>query len=169
MKKLFLILCLMFFSILPALAEYKPIPKELSAQYKAEMEQIIKDNYSPTVIYISQQAEEAYYLYKCILNYPTSQKELVELEAIAQVAIPYSDIKIFEEMAKATQEKYLKIKYVPFDTGDSIVLSEYMYPYLTDNNVDIKLLKKIYSYMEEETNKINSYIQEIQNANILHN
>ena len=41
MKKI-LIAVLFMFICLPVLAEYKPIPKELSAQYKKEIEQVIK-------------------------------------------------------------------------------------------------------------------------------
>ena len=43
MKKLIVFLCLFFLSI-PSWAEYKPIPKELSKQYKAEVEQIINES-----------------------------------------------------------------------------------------------------------------------------
>ena len=48
-KLLFLITIFILFLTLPAFAEYKPIPKELSKQYKAEMEQIINEKY-PTVL-----------------------------------------------------------------------------------------------------------------------
>ena len=46
MKKYLLILLLIIFS-LPAFAEYKPIPAERSAEYKAEIEQVTNNKYLP--------------------------------------------------------------------------------------------------------------------------
>lgn len=49
MKKFFITLLLLMFFCIPAMAEYKPISKTLSKQYKAEMERIIDEDY-PIVI-----------------------------------------------------------------------------------------------------------------------
>ena len=45
MKKLILLLLISIIIGLPCFAEYKPIPKELSKQYRTEMEQVIKQEY----------------------------------------------------------------------------------------------------------------------------
>ena len=49
MKKIILILCIIFQLVIPVYAEYKPIPESLSEQYKTEIEQIIDEEY-PQVI-----------------------------------------------------------------------------------------------------------------------
>ena len=42
MKKFIITLLSLLFFCVPAMAEYKPIPENLSKQYKTEMEQIIE-------------------------------------------------------------------------------------------------------------------------------
>lgn len=49
MKKFIITLLSLLFFCVPAMAEYKPIPENLSKQYKTEMEQIIDEEY-PIVI-----------------------------------------------------------------------------------------------------------------------
>lgn len=49
MKRFLLIAISIFLYCLPVMAEYIPIPQHLSKQYKAEMEQIIDEEY-PKVI-----------------------------------------------------------------------------------------------------------------------
>ena len=49
MKKIFLIIYLIFALQIPTFAEYKPIPKNLNKQYKAEIEHIIDTEYPKAI------------------------------------------------------------------------------------------------------------------------
>ena len=62
MKKILLILLLLLFS-LPTLAQYKPISKDRSSQYKTEVTQIIDTQYPIAVRRTKQIRREAHKMY----------------------------------------------------------------------------------------------------------
>ena len=84
MKKYLLILLLIIFS-LPAFAEYKPIPAERSAEYKAEIEQVTNNKYLPFLAsYIPN-----YYLYFLYLQvfFQNCLCQLLILSVVSQVML----------------------------------------------------------------------------------
>lgn len=67
--KNFLVLTYAFlFTNLSAFAEYKPIPTELSKQYKHEMEHIIDKNYPTVLKNINKEVKNAKYYYNQTLK-----------------------------------------------------------------------------------------------------
>lgn len=141
MKKLFVIFLLMLFSILPCFAKYKPIPKELSSQYKADMEQIINNGYPNAIKTIDE-----------YFNY------VMENHYEPEVSIFDAPLFIYADMMKTTQEKYLGKKYIPYGTDSVTPASEFLYPYLKDNQVNIQKLKDIGNYAELKYNQIQKLI-----------
>lgn len=137
MKKLFLLICFIFLC-LPVFAEYKPIPKELSKQYRVEMEQIIDNGYPQAISYIND-----YY------------NEVLKTSFIPEVSIYDANLFIYADMMKVTQEKYLKTKYKPCGTDNSVSAAEFLTPYFKDNNVNIEKLIEIDKYAKLTDKKIN--------------
>ena len=59
MKKFIITLLSLLFFCVPAMAEYKPIPENLSKQYKTEMEQIIDEEYPIVIKKIDNEVKDA--------------------------------------------------------------------------------------------------------------
>ena len=59
MKKIFLIIYLIFALQIPTFAEYKPIPKNLNKQYKAEIEHIIDTEYPKAIKNVDKNVKDA--------------------------------------------------------------------------------------------------------------
>ena len=134
MKKI-LIAVLFIFFCLPVLAEYKPIPKELSTRYKKEIEQLIK-----TQVPIAK---------KNIDNvFREVEEEKDEYEKVLK--IEYSMDGVLFDLYKFlinTTEKYVgKDKVYISEDGDTFsILFEALIPYLKDNKINAS---KIYSLIK---------------------
>ena len=135
MKKILIILLFISFS-LPVLAEYKPIPKELSKQYKKEIEQVIKSQ-----IPVAKK------------NIDNVFKE-VELEKDAYekvLKIEYSIEGVFYDLywnMIDTTEKYIGKNYIRNTLNEDDNpwgLHEALTPYLKDNKINAS---KIYSLIK---------------------
>ena len=164
MKKFFVIICLIFIS-LPVRAEYRPIPKELSKQYKAEMEQIINEGYPQVIRNIDKLFKEASTLYKMVRKYgyySNHQMNVINLKLIYEICIPTSELDLYSVLIQTTQEKYLGIKYIPLST-DWIGPSEnYLKPYFKDNNINTKKLDNIIKYENRKNKTVKKYIQNVE-------
>lgn len=135
MKKI-LIAVLFIFFCLPVLAEYKPIPKELSVQYKKEIEQLIK-----TQVPIAK---------KNIDNvFREVEEEKDEYEKVLK--IEYSIEGIFYDLywnIIDTTEKYIgknHIRNTLNEDDNPWGLHEALIPYLKDNKINAS---KIYSLIK---------------------
>ena len=155
MNKIFIVILSPFLYCMPAFAEYIPIPQNLSKQYKAEMEQIIDEEYPKIIKNINDYVNYVKSNYDKIkkTNYPT------DCYLLPEVSIYDLDISLYSKFIKTTQEKYLGIKYEQIGTDDSSSLQTYIYPYLVDNNINIKKLKKLGSYAKKKHSIINNYDQ----------
>lgn len=140
MKKIITILTFIFLC-LPVLAEYKPIPADLSNQYKVEMEEVINNNY-PKVI----NAIDEYY------NYVETTKNVPEVSVYDLSLFLYSDL------MKITQEKYLGDKYTPEGTDCVCPVSEVLYPYFIDNNVNFEKIKQLHNYAQKKEKALARYM-----------
>ena len=69
MKKILILFTVLFSFCLSAFAEYKPIPKELSKQYKAEMEKVIKKEYPKAIKNVDKYVKKAKKLHARILKH----------------------------------------------------------------------------------------------------
>lgn len=152
MKKIVLIILAIFF-IAPVFAEYKPIPKELSEKYKAEMERIISENYNKAIEYIDDYFNDIKEKYDTILKYGCNEN----ISLYTEVSIFDLDLFIYSKLMEVTQENYLGLKYKPFGSDSTTPWSEYLYRYFKDNNVNTKKLRLIGKYAKNKNKKIERY------------
>ncbi len=141
MKKILIIILFMFFC-LPVFAEYKPIPKELSAQYKKEIEQLIK-----TQVPISQKNIDNVF----------REVEAETDEYIKMNIIEYgieSEIFYFYMKLIDVTEKYAKIKeFLP--GGDSYTdLIKALNPYFKDNGIKTSKIKSFLNYSNKKQKEL---------------
>ncbi len=143
---------------LSAFAEYKPIPKHLSKQYKADMERIIDEEYPKAIKEIDKYFNDVEKGYnKLKIKY---DRELY-WSFIPEVPIYEMDLFLYVKLMKVTQEKYLHEKYVPFGTDNSNSSGEFLYRYFKDNNVNTYKLQQISQYAMSKDKMIQKYSDEI--------
>ena len=141
MKKLFVILLIMFFSVLPCFAKYKPIPKNLSKQYKAEVTQIIDTQYPVAVHETEQLRTEAHKMYLEVLknknlymNYCASNFDMTIDTPEFEIASKIIDI----------TNNYVSIRGdESLCTGYTGSLLDFLDPYFKDNKIDDSKLKSL--------------------------
>lgn len=160
MKKIFVIFLLMFCSILPCFSEYKPIPKELSTQYKADMEQIIDNGYPKAIKNIDEYFNEVEQKYFKLVKNGFDQE--LYWSMVPEVSIYDVDLFIYDEMLKITQEKYLKNIYKSYGTDSTFATAEFLAPYIKDNNVNIDKLINIGNYASLKDKTIEKYSKNIK-------
>lgn len=160
MRKFLVVICLMLF-VLPCFAEYKPIPKNLSAQYKADMERIIDKEYPKVIEEVDKLVNEAEELYNRILEYgyfSNDQMDVINLGLIYENCTPAADIDLYARLMEVTQKKYLKVKFEPFATDWTSPFEDFMKPYLKDNNVNTQKLDDIAIYISKKNRIIKQYV-----------
>ena len=141
MKKI-LIAVLFIFFCLPVLAEYKPIPKELSAQYKKEIEQLIKTQVpiaKKNIDNVFREVEE-------------EKDEYIKIN-IVEYGIESEIFYFYMKLIDVT-EKYTKIKeFLP--GGDSYGdLIEALNPYFNDNRIKASKIKSFLNYSNKKQKKL---------------
>lgn len=162
MKKIFLILCIIFQLVIPVYAEYKPIPASLSEQYKTEIEQIIDEEYPQVIKKIDDEVNYAKSLRDKILKNGFNFEDAMNLVLTQEVVIPAAELDLFDKMLKVTQEKYLGMKYTPIGTDFVDSIDAILTPYFKDNNVNRKKLKKIVLYENKKIKVVEKYIKEVE-------
>ncbi|MBR1754499.1 hypothetical protein IJ732_06645 [bacterium] len=166
MKKTFVILMIIIKFCLPVFAdadaEYVPIPKELSKQYKAEIEQIIDEEYPKIIKNIDEDVEYGKQLYEKILKNGYDAYMAADLGFVDDLYIPTADLKLYAKLVQLTQEKYLKIDYDPPGADWVTPFEKYMKPYFRDNNVNTEKLKKIVKYEIKQSKIIRRYLKKVQ-------
>ncbi len=137
MKKV-LMTILFIFLCLPVFAQYKSIPKELSAQYKKEIEQLIKTQVpiaKKNIDNVFREVEE-------------EKDEYMKINII-EYGIESEIFYFYMKLIDAT-EKYTKIKeFLP--GGDSYGdLIEALNPYLNDNRIKASKIKSFLHYSNKK-------------------
>lgn len=161
MKKIVLILLLLLFSS-PAFAQYKPIPKDLSQQYKKEMEQIIDEEYPNIIKDINEIVRDAQRLKNKISKYGFNLEDYINLALIPETCIPSADLDLYTKLLKVTTEKYIGIKYEPIGTDSVNPINDIISPYFRDNNVNRDKLNKIILYENKKIKVVEKYIKQIE-------
>jgi len=165
MKKILILFTVLFTFCLSAFAEYKPIPKELSKQYKAEMEKVIKKEYPKAIKNVDKYVKKAKKLHARILKhgyYSNNQMDAINLSLLYEVCIPSSELDLYSKLIKITEEKYLHNEYEAIGTDSVNPLSDYLYPYFKDNNVDTKKLDDIALYEVQQGKIIEKLIEQVE-------
>ena len=140
MKKILLILLLLFFS-LPAFPQYKPIPKNLSSEYKTEVAKIIDKEYPKAVKKTKQISSEAHKMYLKVLknnnlymDYATNNYDMI---------IDIGEFNLLSKIVDAT-DKYVSIKNdnaLATDYNGAIL--DFLNPYFKDNQIKTKKLDNL--------------------------
>lgn len=157
-----LIICLLLTDLSTAVAVNYTIPDDLKFQYKQEIESVIEQNYPKIIRDINNNVNEAKKLYKKIVSSGYNIEDYINLTSIAEVSIPTTDLELYVQLMKITQEKYLKIKYTPLGTDNTNPIDEYLTPYFRENNVNIEKLSKIVQYQNIQIKKVEKYINNVQ-------
>lgn len=164
-KKNIILLVIFVFFALSAFAEYKPIPKHLSKQYKAEMERIIDEEYPKIIKKIDSDVKQAADYYNKILKYgyySDNQTNVYNLNFMYEIVIPNSDIYLYDKLFKVTCKKYLKMDNQTITTDNSGTFARFLEPYFNDNKVSTKRLIEIYNYSQKQNKVIEKYLKEIE-------
>ena len=162
MKKIILILCIIFQLVIPVYAEYKPIPETLSKQYKKEMEQIIDEEYPIVIKKIDNEVKDAKRIRDKILESGFNIEDYINLSLIPETCIPSSDLDLYGKMLKVTQEKYLGMEYKPIGTDSVNPIDDILSPYFRDNNVNRSKLTKILLYENKKIKIVEEYIKQVE-------
>ena len=144
---------------------YIPIPKELSQQYKAEMEQIIDEEYPKVIKKIDECVIDAQKHYKKVIKYgyySNNQMDAINLGLIYEHCIPSSSLDLYGKLIQITQEKYLKTHYEPLGTDWVTPLERIITPYLKDNMVNTKKLDVILQYEITQDRTVKKYFEEAE-------
>ena len=162
MKKFIITLLSLLFFCVPAMAEYKPIPENLSKQYKTEMEQIIDEEYPIVIKKIDNEVKDAKRIRDKILESGFNIEDYINLSLIPETCIPYSDLDLYGKMLKVTQEKYLGMEYKPIGTDSVNPIDDILSPYFRDNNVNRSKLTKILLYENKKIKIVEEYIKQVE-------
>lgn len=162
MKKFFITLLLLMFFCIPAMAEYKPISKTLSKQYKAEMEQIIDEEYPQVIKKIDNDVKYAKSLRNKILKNGFNLEDYISLSLILETCIPSADLDLYGKMLKITKEEYLNEIYTPIGTDSVNPIDDILSPYFKENKVNRSKLTKIILYEKTQIRVVEKYIKQVE-------
>ena len=133
MKKYLLILLLIIFS-LPAFAEYKPIPAERSAEYKAEIEHYVKKNATHYIKQMDKENNRAKKLYASTLkNKKNKDVCIIKLEEFIR-GVDSIEFNFYRQMIVITM-KYVDIENNLPQTDWVGAYIDLLTPYLKDNKI----------------------------------
>ena len=163
MKKLILLMLSFLILGTPCLAEYKPIPKELSKQYKKEITHLINTQFPVAIQETEMVWEEAHKMYLKVLknkefymDYATSNYD---------TNIDIGEFNLLSKIITVT-DKYVKIKEDTALTTDFTgALASFLSPYFKDNKIKTNklnrlsiLINKKYKEIEQEQQTLHRYI-----------
>lgn len=162
MKKFIITLLSLLLFCVPAMAEYKPIPENLSKQYKTEMEQIIDEEYPIVIKKIDNEVKDAKRIRDKILEIGFNIEDYITLSLIPETCIPSSDLDLYGKMLKVTKEKYLNETYTPIGTDSVNPIDDILSPYFIDNKVNRSKLTKILLYENKQIKVVEEYIKQVE-------
>ncbi len=142
MKKTFVILMMIITFCLPVFvdadAEYVPIPKELSKQYKVEIEQLIDERYPIINVQLKDIMNEALLMYNSVLKNKENYNEFCFNNFDMNIDSPV--FYLYKDLIEVTQ-KYVVINKTNIPATDSSGdLYQFLRPYFIDNKINIKKL-----------------------------
>lgn len=162
MKKFIITLLSLLFFCVPAMAEYKSIPENLSKQYKTEMEQIIDKEYPIVIKKIDNEVKDAKRIRDKILESGFNIEDYITLSLIPDTCIPSADLDLYGKMLKVTQEKYLGMEYKPIGTDSVNPIDDILSAYFIDNKVNRSKLTKILLYENKQIKVVEEYIKQVE-------
>lgn len=162
MKKLVLFILMSIVFSLPVFAEYKPIPKELSRQYKNEIERTINSYSNFVYAAIDKDVAQAADYFNTLINDGYDIGIHVSLVNIAELRIPSEDMFLYQKLMEITVEKYLGEKYIPVPTDSTYPMEEFLVPYLKDNKINMSKLNAISKYQNKKIKFVKKYLRIIQ-------
>lgn len=162
MKKFIITLLSLLFFCVPAMAEYKPIPENLSKQYKTEMEQIIDEEYPIVIKKIDNEVKDAKRIRDKILEIGFNIEDYITLSLIPETCIPSSDLDLYGKMLKVTKEEYLNETYTPIGTDSVNPIDDILSAYFIDNKVNRSKLTKILLYENKQIKVVEEYIKQVE-------
>ena len=141
---------------------YNEIPANLRTKYKAEIEQIINEEFPNVIKNVNKSVNDAKNIHDKILKNGYNEDDFLNLNLISEVELIGTDLQLYSKLMQITQEKYLKIKYQPIPTDNSNPLYDYLYPYFQNNNIDTSKLEELNIYINKQQAKIiKNYIEDI--------
>ena len=156
---MFLILSLLI-SCLPVFAEYKPIPKNFSSQYKTEITKIIDEEYPIAIKKTKQIRCKAHKMYLKVLK----NKKLYMKYALSNfdIIISIGESDLLSKIIYIT-DKYVKIKdEEALATDYNGAVLDFLNPYFADNNINTEKLDKLGLFINK------NYKEIIQEQEFLH-
>lgn len=160
MKKLFVIFLLMLFS-LPCFAEYKPIPKELSKQYRVEITQIIDTQYPIAVHETEEVSQNAHNMYLAVLENGNLYSDYYDANFDTRIDSPIFNI-YKQILFKTVDYAKLSPEDIPA-TSYSGAIDEFLTPYFKDNNIKIDKLYSLGTLANIKQIEIENEQQELYN------
>lgn len=154
-KKIFVLIFCFVFSVLSCFAEYKPIPKEKSKEYKAEIEQIINAEYWNVINETNSIYTEADLLFRQAFKTPKNFKvyeNLSNTDYIILISSP--EFNLYKKLF-VTTNKYVYIAPSELETDFIGDLYDFLYPYFKDNNINMSKLLVIAHYTASKENQLN--------------
>lgn len=157
MKKILVVIYLILFA-LPCFAEYKPIPKNLSAQYKAEITKTIDKEYPKAIKQVDKIHNEAYQKYLKVLENPKDMDVYMDFATNNyDSAIDTPEFYLFKKLINITNKYILlnKDEIPPVDYSGA--LYDFMEPYFKDNNIDTSKIDDLAKYSNQCYHEIEEY------------
>lgn len=129
--------------------------------YKNEMENIINNEFTQTMHKVDICVSDAENIYNTIVKNGYNDTEAINLTLIYEISLPAASLDLYAKLMKTTQEKYLKMEYIPIGTDTPEPIYEYLSPYFKKQKVDETQLNKINLYIEQQNKIIKNYIEEV--------
>ena len=143
LKKIILLLFILFYFSLSSFAEYKPIPQNLKSKYKTEIESTIK-----TEIPKSKKA------IKNVESEIKKEKNPYNRQTIIDYGITSILFDFYMQLIDVTN-KYVEIKQDKPSTDWYIELKESITPYLMDNNINTRRIDSLLNYANKKQKELN--------------
>ena len=156
MKNLFLTIVLLISFCLPTWAEYKPIPKELSIQYKNEVEQIINNKYKIIISQINHIHTDAKNQYIMVKKNKDTYIDFATANFDTAVFIPIFDL--LSDIITITR-KYSDLEQNIPATDYTGALYDFLDPYFKDNNINTSKIDNLSEYARKKQIKIEKYYE----------
>lgn len=163
MKKIIVLIFVMFLS-LPVFAQYKPIPPDLSMQYKVEVEDILDKEVSKAKKEIDKTVKKAKKLHDKLLKNGYNFLDYRNLQLLSEITVWSFGGDIDTKLIKYTQKKYFNYRYKPITIDDFYIYRDYLYQNFEENNVNIEKIKELIRYEESQSKVIEGYIMHIQDT-----
>jgi len=142
--------------------DYKPIPANMSKQYKQEMEQIIDKEYPHVISKVDEYVADTKVFHDKIQKTGYNFNDYINMTLTMEVCIPAADLDLYANLMKVTQEKYLGVKYEPIGTDTPNPIFDFLQPYFEDNQVNTHKLIKIINYEKKNIRIAEKYIKDIE-------